>query len=102
MGQCGNILRTLQLRIGRWLAGYRSLVRLPKTQCSLKGGIRHQKLRARGVVCKDFENDGRAHSKPLAEFETIKRSLAAKILYRIDPDKDCLLQPQFSELRKFK
>jgi hypothetical protein len=25
--------------------------------------------------CKDVENDGRAHAKPLAEFETIKHSL---------------------------
>jgi hypothetical protein len=52
--------------------------------------------------CKDFKNDGRAHSKPLVEFETIKHSLAAKTLYRVDPDRDFLLQTPFSELSKFK
>ena len=52
--------------------------------------------------CKDFENDGRAHAKPLAEFETIKHSLVADILYRVDPDKNLLVQTPFSELSKFK
>jgi|SRR6266403_1597692 len=52
--------------------------------------------------CKDFENDGRAHAKPRAEFETIKHSLAVNILYRVDPDKDLLVQTPFSELSKFK
>lgn len=51
--------------------------------------------------CKDFENDGRAHAKPLVEFETIKPLLAADILYRVDPDRNLLVQTPFSELPKF-
>ena len=52
--------------------------------------------------CKDFESDGRAHAKPLAEFEAIRHSLAAETLYRTDPDKNLLVQTPFSELSKFK
>ena len=52
--------------------------------------------------CKDFENDGRAHAKPLAEFEAIRHSLAADVLYRVDPDRNLLVPTPFGELSKFK